>query len=373
MALLNPTFIFGVFVVLYLSSFVLFAILRILTGLSIQRIGYFSLRRLAYVPKDGIKIEVRGLGLNVHRPSFAQPTWLSIVVSELVVTVDLVELDRSKANGALVQDDDDDPTSYKKEETSLKVPKTPLVRRATTSVQRSETWKQLTRIKERIKRLHRNVNWLRLVDVVATNSTVNVQDVGNVQFGSVTVAVDTRRKMVDRARFFWGPRSGKGHGKNQAEWIMTIRSVLFTPIGSESIEVLDHSTLNVHGFLYEQLDGLRDASVAVKFGRVHVPLDEIHESVKRFQKRKLETPASTHAEEPMDEYVDKVFQELEEPGSTDDELMQAVSDSKEFVSSILRGIKEVQFAVSFFALTKKVEAVKTVGPPDVLPFDGHCP
>lgn len=365
MALLNPTFIFGVFVVLYLSSFVLFAILRILTGLSIQRIGYFSLRRLAYVPKDGVKIEIRGLGLNVHRPTFAQPTWLSIVVSELVVTVDLVELDRSKANGAIPRDPDD-PASYKKEQASLNVPKTPLVRRVTASVQRSETWKQLTRIKERIKRLHRNVNWLRLVDVVATNSTVNVLDVGNIQFGSVTVAVDTRRKMVDRARFFWGPRSGKGHGKNQAEWIMTIRSVLFTPIGSESIEILDHSTLNVHGFLYEQLDGLRDASIAIKLGRVHVPLDEIRESVKRFQKRKLETAASSHADEPLDEYVDKVFQELEDPGSTDDELMQAVSDSKEFVSSILRGIKEVQFAVSFFGLTKKVEAVKTAGPPVIL-------
>lgn len=365
MALLNPTFIFGVFVVLYLSSFVLFAILRILTGLSIQRIGYFSLRRLAYVPKDGVKIEVRGLGLNVHRPTFAQPTWLSVVVSELVVTVDLVELDRSKAGGAIPQDPDD-PASYKKKEASLNVPKTPLVRRATASVQRSETWKHLTRIKERIKRLHRNVNWLRLVDVVATNSTVNVLDVGNVQFGSVTVAVDTRRKMVDRARFFWGPRSGKSHGKNQAEWIMTIRSVLFTPIGSESIEILDHSTLNVHGFLYEQLDGLRDASIALKLGRVHVPLDEIRESVKRYQKRKLETAASSHADEPLDEYVDKVVQELEEPGSTDDELMQAVSDSKEFVSSILRGIKEVQFAVSFFALTKKIEAVKTAGPPVIL-------
>ena len=42
----------------------------------------------------------------------------------------------------------------------------------------------------------------RVVDVVATNSAVNIVDVGNVQVGSFTIAVDTRRKMVDRARFF---------------------------------------------------------------------------------------------------------------------------------------------------------------------------
>ncbi len=40
-----------------------------------------------------------------------------------------------------------------------------------------------------------------MVDVVATNSTINIVDVGNVQVGSFTVAVDTRRKMIDRARF----------------------------------------------------------------------------------------------------------------------------------------------------------------------------
>jgi hypothetical protein len=88
MALFNPTFIFGLVVLLYLCSFVVFAILRILTGISIQRIGYFSLRRIAYTPRDGLKIEIRGLGLNLHRPTFAQPTWISVVLSELAVTID---------------------------------------------------------------------------------------------------------------------------------------------------------------------------------------------------------------------------------------------------------------------------------------------
>ncbi|KAK8076425.1 mitochondrial protein from FMP27-domain-containing protein [Apiospora phragmitis] len=111
MALLNPTFIFGVIVLLYITSFVLFAVLRIVTGISIQRIGYFSLRRLAYTPKDGIKIEIRGLGLNVHRPTFSQPTWLSIVVSELVVTVDIKELEGQSGADADTDDSDGEKTA----------------------------------------------------------------------------------------------------------------------------------------------------------------------------------------------------------------------------------------------------------------------
>jgi hypothetical protein len=368
MALLSPTFIFGVFVLLYMSTFVLFAIIRILTGISIQRIGYFSLRRLAYTPRDGFKIEIRGLGLNLHRPTFAQPTWLSIVVSELVVTVDIGELDGTKT----VEDgdddsDDDEPANHSSTKVSnsntTRTPNPPLIRRAATFSNRSETWKKLMRLKDRIKRLHRNVNWLRMVDVVATNSTLNVVDVGNVQFGSFTIAVDTRWKMVDRARFFFQTLTDKTKHTVQAEWIMTLRSVLFTPEGKESVEVLDNATLNIHGFLYQAMDGLRDAAIALKLGRVHLPYDDLLLCADRYKKCKDMT---LDMDKPVDVFVERVVQELEEPGSTDDDLMQAVSDSKEFVSSILRGVKEVQFAVSFAGMTKKVESVRPSGQAPIL-------
>ncbi len=363
MALLSPTFVFGILVLLYLSTFVLFAVLRILTGISIQRVGYFSLRRLAYTPRDGFKIEIRGLGLNVHRPTFAQPTWLSVVVNELVVTLDIQQLDGHKAGDEASSDEgggDGHVADASSEEPTKSNPprRAPSLRRNGSSNARSETWKHLTKLKDRIKRLHRNVNWLRMVDVVATNSTINVVDVGNIQFGAVTVAVDTRRKMVDRARFFFQARTNRARQKRQAEWIMTMRSVLFTPEGQEALEVLDSAALNVHGFLYEQLDGLRDASIALKLGRVHVPYDDILLCAERYKALKKLPLATPGLDEPVDVFVGKVVQELDEPGSTDEDLMKTVSDSKEFVSSTLRGIKEVQFAVSFAGLTKKIESVK---------------
>ncbi|KAK2055269.1 hypothetical protein LY76DRAFT_194536 [Colletotrichum caudatum] len=368
MALLNPTFIFGVVVLLYLSSFILFAVVRILTGVSIQRIGYFSLRRLAYTPQDGCKIEVRGLGLNVHRPTFAQPTWLSVVISELTVTVDIAELEGKKSEDSSTDSDSTDAEDETETEAQApEQPKVPLLRRNGGPPPRSQAWKHLTKLKDRIKRAHRKLNWLRMVDVVATNSTIKVVDVGDVQFGSLTVAVDTRRKMVDRARFFFQSRTDRNKQKQrQAEWIMTLRSVLFTPHGKDSLEILDNATLNIHGFLYEALDGLRDAAIALKLGRVHIPYDDVLLCADRLKQCKMAARSPTLPDEPADVFMDKVIHEVVQPGSTDQELIQTVSDSKEFISSILRGVKEVQFAVSFVGMTKRVESVKPSAKPVLL-------
>ncbi|KAI0460342.1 mitochondrial protein from FMP27-domain-containing protein [Xylaria acuta] len=366
MALLDPTFLFGIFVVLYLSSFVLFAILRIITGISIQRVGYFSLRRLAYTPRDGVKLEIRGLGLHLHRPTFSQPTWLSIVVSELVVTLDIKELEGQKLNVFTADDGEGSGGQDEHNGRPKAAPRNPLTRRATFDATRSATWKQLTKVKERLKKLHRNVRWIRMVDVVATDSTVHVVDVGKIQFGSFTIALDTRRRLVDRARFFFQSRAEKRLQKQPAEWIMTLKSILFTAKGGEAIEVLDSATLNVHGFLYDNMDGLRDAAIALKLGRVHVPYDDIQVCVER-SKRLRRRYASIHKQvDSIQISVNNIIQEIDEPGSTDSDLMQAVSDSKEFVSSILRGIKEVQFAVSFVSLTKKMETVRSTGSPLLL-------
>jgi hypothetical protein len=89
MALPTLQFLAGLLLLLYLLSFVLFAFIRVVTGVSIQRLGYSGLRRIAFTPKDGLRIEIRGLGFSLHRPTFAQPTWVSIVLTELKVTVDL--------------------------------------------------------------------------------------------------------------------------------------------------------------------------------------------------------------------------------------------------------------------------------------------
>ncbi|KZZ90820.1 hypothetical protein AAL_07046 [Moelleriella libera RCEF 2490] len=362
MALLNPTFLLGVFVLLYLSSFVFFAIIRILTGVSIQRIGYLSLRRLAYTPRDGCRVEIRGLGLNIHRPTFAQPTWISLVLSELVVTLDIRELDGQKFTSTSA--DGHGGMAGPERHPKGSIPLHKRHHRHHGSESRGETWAKLARLKDNIKQLHTNIRWLRMVDVVATNSTVNIVGVGSVQVGSFTIAVDTRRKMVDHARLF--KFHHRKQQQRQAEWIISTRSVLFTAEGQESLDVLDHCLLNVHGFLYDSRQGLRDATISLKLGRVHIPIDNLQLCAARCKELRKETRSSV-TENPIDNALARVPEEEPDGMVADaDKLMKTVTDSRDFVGALTRGIKEIQFAVSYVGMTKKVSTVKPEGCPMLL-------
>ncbi|KAK3060254.1 hypothetical protein LTS18_008960, partial [Coniosporium uncinatum] len=168
------------------------------------------------------------------------------------------------------------------------------------------------------------------------------------------MAVDTRSKTVDRTRLF-RHRRNKTKTQRPAEWIMTLRGMLFFPDGKESIEILDHCTLNIHGLLYQELDGLRDAAIALKLGRLSLPCDDIQTSIDRI-KRYRQAYSSRRSHNPSTSNVSlaDVMEEMEKPGSREEDIVRTVSDSKEFISSILRGIQEFQFAISSFGLTMQL-------------------
>jgi hypothetical protein len=226
-------FLVGLVVLGYLFTFIVFAILRVITGISIQRVGYSGFRRIALSPSPGIKITIRGVGLSPHRPTFALPTWCSLVVTELCITVDLKALEdgkRSRNEG------------YKHTNGSA--------RKANGSVDGSaedkdsdeghgKLWRKLTEVKEKIKRLHGKIQWLRLVDLIADAAEVNIVGVGSLRVERATLCVDTRSQTVDRGRLFQHHQS-RLESQQPAEWKSIVRSVLFTPEGRESSEVLDY-------------------------------------------------------------------------------------------------------------------------------------
>lgn len=366
MALPTPTFVAGLFLLAYLLSFVLFAFIRVVTGVSIQRIGLSGLRRIAFTPKDGLRIEVRGLGLTLHRPTFARPTWVSVCLTELKVTVDLKALrekPRKKQGWTSWGNGSTHKVASRKASPEESAEESELDEMGDDDNQRSKTWERLTAAKEKIKRLHRKINWIRLVDVDAATTTLVVADVGSLQVGSFTMAVDTRRKTVDRNRLFnhHKPNTNKEH--RPAEWIIALRSILFTPEGKESTEILDHLALNVHGMLYQELDGLRDASIALKLGRLNIPYDDVNICMDRAKKCQNASLRKGMNLSQSDISFTDVMEELEHPGSREENIVRTVSDSKEFASSILRGIQEFQFAVSFFGLTKQVRTAHESDPP----------
>ncbi|KAF2014869.1 hypothetical protein BU24DRAFT_493378 [Aaosphaeria arxii CBS 175.79] len=359
MALPTPTFMAGLLLLAYLLSFVLFAFARVVTGISIQRIGISGLRRIALTPKDGLRIEIRGLGLTLHRPTFAQPTWVSVVVTELKVTLDLKTLgDRphKRATWAKWGNDPADELKKNRPNASESEEEEELDDAHMEESRRSRTWEKLTKLKERIKRIHRKIKWIRLVDLVATTTTLVVVDVGSLQIGSFSMAVDTRRKTVDRSRLFNHHKPDPTKKQRPAEWIMTARSIFFTPDGGDSTEVLDHCALNIHGMLYKELDGLRDASIALKLGRLSIPYDDVKVCISRAKKCHAASSQKGPLHGHQSTSVADIITEADEPSSQEESLLRTVSDSKEFASSILRGIQEFQFAVSFLGLTKEIKS-----------------
>lgn len=371
------SFLVGLVVLGYLFTFIVFAILRVITGISIQRVGYSGFRRIAFSPSPGIKVTIRGVGLSPHRPTFALPTWCSLVVTELCVTVDLRALEDSrkarnealkhksgadhKANGSLDgsgEEDDSDEGHGK-------------------------LWRKLTDVKEKIKRLHGKIQYLRLVDLIADAAEVNIVGVGSLRIERATLSVDTRSQTVDRSRLFEHHQS-KQDIQRPAEWKSIVRSVLFTPEGRESSEVLDYFALNIHGLLHRELQGLRDASITFKLGRLNIPYDDI-EHAKKSADLIRGRYAQPHEADSKDVSLSDALDELEQPGSREERIVQTVSDSRAFIASILRGIQEVQVAVGFFGFSKKLSvkadsgasvyfnlAMKEVGM-DILRLDPKTP
>lgn len=360
MSILSPTFVLGLFLLIYLVSFVIFAILRIATGISIQRIGYFSLRRIAYTPRDGIRIDLRGLGLVLHRPTFAQPTWLSLRLTELKVTVNFAALGRGHDSRRL-----NGKTPAKASETSPYTETSAAralkpILRSCSQTSRSQTWKRLTELKERLKRLHEKIRWIRLVDVEALNSSLVIVDVGAFELGTLSIAVDTRRKTVDRGRLFQHKKVPAGD-QRPVEWMFTMKSVLFTPEWKESLEVLDICNINIHGLLYKNLAGLRDTSISLKLGRIRIPYDDLLHCKKKMEGLRNISNSIEKTVENDDISITDIIRELDKPGSREAKIVQTVSDSKEFASSILRGIQEIQMAVSFVGMTKVVHTTTPSG------------
>lgn len=363
MSFLNPSSLLGFVLLLYLASFVAFAVLRITTGISIQRIGYCSLRRIAYTPREGVQIELRGLGFTLHRPTFAQPTWISLRLTELKITIDVKALSRRKGQKGTKYTDGsaDTANGSARIDGVVRSPKVPQVWASQTGDGRSRTWKELTLIKEKIKRLHEKIHWLCMVDVLANNTCLVVADVGCLEVGVFTMAVDTRRQTVDRGRLFQHKRVPAG-GRRPVEWRFAAKGVLFTPNAKDSLEVIDTAGLNIHGLLYAEKPGLRDASISLKLGRVHIPYDDLLRCKEEIQLAHV-AHKSLEQDRVSEVSISDLIEELDRPGSREAIIVQTVSDSKEFISSILRGIEEIQIAVNFVGLSMDIRHLRRSGLP----------
>lgn len=350
-----PTFAFGVIVVVYLATFVLFAILRILTRISIQRIGYLSFKRISYEPTNGVKIEVRKLGLLLHRPTFAQPAWISIVVSDSQLSVDLKKM----------EEEDTDLEEVESRVGKGRGRKDTLRRGSGTAdrgiPQKSREWEGVIKLREKLRKLHKLVKWLQMVDIVFTNTTLMISEVGNIQVSSMTTMVDTRQRTGDRNRMFDHCMDLKENQK-PVEWMFTARSMLFFPHQKKDpVEIMDHCIINVYGVLEGDADGIRNAAISIKFGKVSLPCDQILRSWAKLQQTKRPNGRKSRAKA-SGVCLDILMEDLASSGGQE-QMTETVMESREFLQSLLIGLKEVQFAIGYLIISKSVTRIQPSGKP----------
>ncbi|WEW61240.1 Protein SABRE [Emydomyces testavorans] len=366
---LSPTSVAASVLLLYISTFVLFAIIRIGTGVSIQRIGYFSLRRIAYSPREGIHITIRGLGVSLHWPTFAQPTYISLRIRELAVTVDPKVFRGGRSLEATSQGDAPDSISANDPDVSGEE-WLGSHQKCKNEKSYRKTWKTLAAVKGAIKRLHRRIHLWSLIDVTATDTVLRIAQAGEVHIGGFTVAVDTRRNVMERGKLFRHKKDPSGD-QQPAEWMLTIRNVLLVLEGREPEEIVDNLGLNVHGLLHKEVEGLRDVSVSVKVGRLHFPYDDLIAFTNRVSGPQVESrkPGSNAVDTEIT-FAD-IVEELDRPGTTEDEIVQTVAESRQFMGSLLRGIQEIQVALSFFRISRIVQQLPKAKKPQYLNIVTH--
>ena len=352
------SFFLGILLVFYSSSFVLFAIVRIITGVSIQRLGYFSFRRITYL-KNGVRFDIRRIGFSLHRPTFSQPTWISIVIQDAMISYDPC-LSPGKASSKTKNQKQNNAAAFAVN-TSRTRGEADRPSPLTGAKGKRNTLEIITKGRRFLENIHRFINWIKLVDVVLYGTSFCVKGVGKLQFGTISLNVDTRRDNNDRGSTF-SHFADPTDEQRPAEWTLSCRTGLFTADGKAPIQVVDYINFSIYGVLEKKDTILKDVAFLFKLGRIVVPLDDIEYSVARYNALKRTHP-SGHSKSYS---LPSVMMDMSLPGSRTERLVEIVTESKDLFTSILASVQEVSMAVASLVITKSSTIVRPAGKPLLL-------
>ena len=130
-------------------------------------------------------------------------------------------------------------------------------------------------------------------------------------------------------------------------------------------------SMNIHGILYKDQEGLRDTFIAIKLGRSHIPCDDLL-TVSSHARTISIAAREAAVRSPIEEIsFSDVVDELDKPGSREESIVQTVVDSNEFISSILRGVQEIQMALSFIRVSRKILSLSQLRAPTIMNIVMH--
>lgn len=317
---------------LYISSFVVFALVRLTTGISIKRLGYLCIRGISWSPKSGVQITVGKVGFLIHRPSFARPGWINFYVSGLDISIDPKELR-----------DDDEKKKKKKSQGSC------------TFEGKEWTLTPPDNTATRVARFFLSIT--RFIDFAIYSTTIDIKDVNTFILAQLVFQLDLRSHIGSHKHTVTGTlyENLKMEGELPAFFTIIFRELLVKPHGKgdyddeETEEIFDSVLLEVRGFLKRKDLSLKRLAVNFKLGRINILVDKLIEMKENLRKAR---PPKVEKEE-------------------GEELETACSDAQakaNFATLLIRTIREVEIHVAQFGVYQIPASLFNDSPTDKLSF-----
>lgn len=269
--------------VLYLLTFLIFAIIRVVTGISIKRMGYFALCHVSYSPKPHVYIYARRIGLSFHRPTLTRPGWVSVYLSNLEITIDAEYFTESGSH-------------HKKAKKSKPKPK-PVPKIPTEGETEYLVKEWIPENSFLFHVIQFVLNHGKYIDFSASNSVMTIAQVGTVLLGNLIIKVDLRLNSgVTDSNKFTGTLDNHKFKQGEAPIFarFLIQDMLFTAGDPDEVkqakdghsEVIDFVVMDTKGIIDKANLHLKDLSISWRLGAVKIQGEHWIEAVSQFKKLK---------------------------------------------------------------------------------------
>lgn len=281
----------------HIVAFVLFAVIRILTGVSIHRLGFFSLRHISFTLPSGILVEIGKVELDFHRPSFSRPTWITLAVADVSLYND--PFDESSFNVSTDRSNASPAPGMPSSKTQPETPMSPDCPKTKATNPKHSTWKEaIRRFSDACQKFHRVLKYLKLLDFSIKNVTLIAEDIGKLHIRSQTFSLD---QINPKSKFFTTVLGACGMSKDLdttsiVTWRFTIKDIFYEPENSPAEELLDMFQLEVYDVFDKTSKLTKNLSLNIRVGNLTLPFDSysrFYERLRLRRKRRLrEMPPS---------------------------------------------------------------------------------
>ncbi|KAJ8103749.1 golgi-body localization protein domain-containing protein [Lipomyces tetrasporus] len=258
----------------HLVAFVVFAFIRIFTGVSIQRLGYFSLRHISFTLKTGIQVDIRRIELNFHRPSFSRPSWITFTIADSSVYFD---------------SDYDNHSHATSSNAPPQTPTTPSASGSADGAAEQTLEIILARATSLIYKVHKLLPYLRLIDVSIRNSSLITEDLGTIHIRSIALHADVVNRNAQLPQFFCTPSEHHDWNVDRdvaVTWRFAVKDIFYAHSKTAADQLLDIFQFDLHEIFTKKTLQPKDVSLNVRIGNLTFPYDSVSTMHERWQDRK---------------------------------------------------------------------------------------